>query len=93
MSYARRMRRAGNRAGAERQFTLAALLDSFYTFLGRDPQPSDEEVREAFMAADKKWQEYCRKNHMTSYHLFKLNVAEAWNRHKHPSDPEASSIR
>lgn len=82
MSYARNIRRRQRREGQAHLNVLATLLGNFYEFLSKQPQPTDEEVRETFISSNEKWKRYC-KNHelMNMDHLFVLNVKEAWERH------------
>lgn len=53
---------------------------SFYAFLERSPQPSDQEVRETFIQKDQEWKSYCRQhqlNHNTSQ-WFNYEVGVSW---------------
>lgn len=82
MSIARRKRREENRSAQQHQVKLALLLGDFYELLSKTPQPTNEEVREAFIASNTEWQDYCYKNKLMNLnHLFVYNVKEAWKRH------------
>lgn len=82
MSYARAEKRRAVKAFEPHLNVLANLLGTFYEFLARTPQPSDNEVREQFASSDKQWKEYCLSHQlMNTNHLFVLNVRKAWERH------------
>lgn len=82
MSEARRARRKQHKRETQHFNMLANLLGNFYEFLSKSPQPSDGEVRKAFTSYNDAWRRYCATNKlMNSYHLFNLNVSEAWKRH------------
>ena len=82
MSYARRIRRAKRKQKSKHFNTLALLLSNFYEFLSQSPQPSDDEVRIAFINGNTQWKQYCTIHKlMNMNHLFVLNVKEAWKRH------------
>lgn len=61
---------------------LNDLLGRFYTFLERKPQPTDQEVRQAFLDYKRKWITYCRKYELTSQieSLFIKEVALTWEK-------------
>lgn len=87
MSYARNIRRIKRKEGQQHLNMLATLLGRFYEFLSSKPQPSDEEVRQKFIASDNQWKRYCATNQLMNMdHLFVLNIKEAWKQHtnKHP---------
>lgn len=82
MSYARNIRRRQQREGQPHLMMLGKLLLDFYDFLGKTPQPTDNEVREHFTSSNDKWHKYCRIHKLMNVdHLFVFNVREAWKRH------------
>lgn len=89
MSYVRNLRRRQNKKEQQHLNMLALLLGNFYEFLSKTPQPSTEEVREAFVSHNNRWKRYCTIHQLMNIdHMFVLNVQEAWKRHtNHQSQP------
>lgn len=82
MSYARKQRRMQRKKDQQHLNMLATILGNFYEFLSKQPQPSDDEVRDAFISSNDKWKQYCSIHQLMNVdHLFVLNVKEAWTRH------------
>lgn len=82
MSIARRIRRKQQREGQNHVAVLGNLLGNYYDFLSKQPQPTDNEVREEFISSNNKWKQYCKIHQLMNMdHLFVLNVQEAWKRH------------
>lgn len=80
MSKTRRDRRKQQRI-AEKHFSkLSNLLGDFYEFLEKSPKPSDEDVRNKFIASEKQWKEHCSKHQLkdSAYLLFNQEVALSW---------------
>ena len=59
---------------------LLKLLADYFGFLEQKEKPSDEEVREKFIAYDQRWVEYCNDNQFDprASLLFNQEVARAW---------------
>lgn len=59
---------------------LANVLGSFYEFLKRSPQPSDNEVRASFKRHDHIWKQYCVEKQLnkSANDLFIRQVALLW---------------
>lgn len=80
MSNARRLRRENERESQKHFLVLGELLTDFYSFLESKSQPSDEEVRSTFIAKEKEWKRYCKKNNLNEKAslLFNNEVAMSW---------------
>nr|DAP24431.1 MAG TPA: hypothetical protein [Caudoviricetes sp.] len=80
MSKARNLRRQRERAVEKHLNVLGELLGQFYTFLERKEKPSDEEIRAVFLAKEKHWKNYCRREELSegASVLFNQEVAQTW---------------
>lgn len=83
MSIGRRKRRNGKHNVAKispHTKFLMQLLTEYFNFLEREDKPSDEEVRETFIAYDKRWVQYCNAHQFAprATLLFNQQVARAW---------------
>lgn len=74
------MRRANEKSSARHLKKLGDFLGQFYTLLERDPKPSDDEVREAFVTYERRWKGYCRANKLTDQasSMFNREVSLSW---------------
>lgn len=78
----RQIRRAQKQQARIHNDKLESLLQHFFRFLDRKPQPSDEQVRIEFCKSELKWKQYCTQNRLgtrTSM-LFNAKVAYEWER-------------
>lgn len=90
MSKARRIKRQQERTVAKHLGVLGELLGRFYTFLEKNPKPTDDEVRSEFIRSEQSWKLYCVKNHLNprASLLFNQEVAQSWkNRYTKQSTP------
>lgn len=56
-----------NKRLSEKHFgVLGDLLSNFYAFLASTPQPTDEMVRQRFIADRTKWTNYCVKHELSA---------------------------
>ncbi len=83
MSIGRRKRRGGKRNAAKlnpHTKFLMQLLSRYFNFLERKDKPSDEEVRELFIAYNQRWVHYCNDHQFEprASLLFNQQVARAW---------------
>lgn len=83
MSIGRRKRRNGKKRTVKvspHTKYLMQLLTEYFNFLERKDKPSDEEVREKFIAYDKRWVQYCNDHQFEprASLLFNQEVARAW---------------
>ena len=80
MSNARRTRRQKERTVTKHMTVLGELLGRFYTFLEKQPQPSDDEVRAEFSRYDKVWRQHCLRHQLSPQAslLFNQEVALSW---------------
>lgn len=60
--------------------TLVSMVQSFCSFLEKQPKPSDEEVRAKFKNLNNRWIQYCVSNHFNprASLLFNQEVAHLW---------------
>lgn len=80
MSKARNLRRQREKAAEKHLNVLGELLGQFYTFLEKKEKPSEGEVRAEFLAKEKYWKYYCRKEELSegASVLFNQEVAQTW---------------
>lgn len=83
MSIGRRKRRNGKHHAAKispHTKFLMQLLTEYFNFLEQKDKPSDEEVREKFIAYDRRWVQYCNDSQFgpRASLLFNQQVARAW---------------
>ena len=80
MSIARRRKREADRGFAK----LGDLCAAFYHFLGKKPQPTDEEVRSEFIRLRSIWVDFANKHNYdkATKEAFTRQVAIVWNSQK-----------
>lgn len=79
-SLARRERKAQARITMLAMNKLGELLEEYFTFLDRQPKPSDQEVRDEFIRQENRWKRYCTVHQLTDKAtlMFNQEVAVQW---------------
>lgn len=80
MSEARRIRRIEKRRAGKHLAALASLIELFYKFMEREPQPTEEGVRQNYKDLNHRWKAYCYKNELSKEAriLFEQEISAIW---------------
>jgi len=80
MSFAKRQKKAQQKAAEIHTKKLIDTVQIFCRFLEKQPKPSDDEVREKFKDLNDRWVKYCIANKFNprASLLFNQSVAHLW---------------
>ena len=79
--------RHNRRLGQKHTARFSEILNAFYSFLGKDPQPEDWEVREYFIRCRTAWVSYACKHGLDekSKNEFVRQVSLVWHKRQEES--------
>lgn len=82
MSIKRRTNRAREREAQKHFNVFGDILMGFYEFLEKRPKPSDQEVREEFIARESRWKRYCDIHKLSTEAslMFNKEVSVSWQK-------------